>query len=165
MPGLGGQHLRKRGETAGVKTGGMGDTMRSNDTLLKLQRFEANEKMQKVKDIELMIADFRQLADDLMHQIQIEEENSRIRDVNHFSYPPFAKAARERRKNLFESIEALEGKLEEARGELAEANEELRKAEMVQERSLTDHERMPRKAQAGDMISQVKPVHIIDPRS
>ena len=139
--------------------------MRSNDTLLKLQRFEANEKQLKVRDIEMMIADFRQLADDLMHQIQIEEENSRIKDVNHFSYPPFAKAARARRKNLFESIEALEGKLEEARGELAEANEELRKAEMVQERSITEHERAPRKAQPGELVSPAKPVHLFGPRS
>ncbi len=139
--------------------------MRSNDTLLKLQRYEANEKQQKVRDIELMIADFRQLADDLMHQIQIEEKNSRVKDVNHYSYPPFAKAARERRKNLFASIEALEAKLEEAGNELAEANEELRKAEMLQERSLADHERMPRKTQPGEIIPPVKPVHLFDPRS
>lgn len=138
--------------------------MRSNDTMLKLQRFEANEKQQKVRDIELMIADFRQLADDLMHQIQIEEENSRIKDVNHFSYPPFAKAARQRRKNLFASIEALEAKLGEARAELAEATEELRKAEMVQERSLADHDRLSRKAQPGEMASPVKTVPLFDPR-
>lgn len=139
--------------------------MRANDTLLKLQHFEANEKQQKVRDIEMMIADFRQLADDLMHQIQIEEENSRIKDVNHFSYPPFAKAARERRENLFQSIKALEGKLEEARGELAEANEELRKVEMVRERSFADQERMPRKAQPGEIASPDGPVPLFDPRS
>src|SRR5690606_29444388 len=132
-----------------------GDAMRTNDTMLKLQRFEANEKQQKVRDIEMMIADFKQLADDLMHQIQIEEEQSRIKDVNHFSYPPFAKAARERRKNLFASIEALEAKLIEARADLAEAMEELRKAEMVQERSLADHDRLPRKAQHSEMVAPV----------
>lgn len=148
-----------------MQSGGVSGTMRSNDTLLKLQRFEANEKQLKVRDIEMMIADFRQLADDLMHQIQIEEENSRIKDVNHFSYPPFAKAARQRRKNLFESIEALEGKLEDARGELTEAHEELRKAEMVHERSLADHERIPAKTQPGEIITQVKPVQLLDPRS
>ncbi len=128
--------------------------MRSNDTLLKLQRFEANEKQQKVREIETMIADFRQLADDLLRQIQIEEENSRIRDVNHYSYPPFAKAARARRENLFDSIKDLEIRLEEARSELAEANEELRKAEMLQERSLPDHDRTLSKAQTGDIGSK-----------
>jgi hypothetical protein len=138
--------------------------MRTNDTVLKLQRFETNEKQQKVRDIEMMIADFRQLADDLMHQIQIEEEHSRIKDVNHFSYPPFAKAARDRRKNLFASIEALEAKLGEARAELTEANEELRKAEMVQERSVADHDRLPRKAQPGEMVSPIKAVPLFDPR-
>jgi flagellar export protein FliJ len=119
--------------------------------MLKLQRFGANEKHQKVKEIEAMIADFRHLADDLMHQIQVEEENSRVRDVNHFSYPPFAKAARIRRDNLHASIQDLEAKLEDARGELAEAHEELRKAEMVQERSLPDHDRLSSKARAGEL--------------
>lgn len=42
--------------------------MKLNDTLLKLRRFEVNEKQQKVVDIETMIADFRRMADDLNHQ-------------------------------------------------------------------------------------------------
>lgn len=140
----------------------MGDTMRSNTTQLKLQRFEANEKQQKVNEIEAMIADFRHLADDLMHQIQIEEEASRIRDVNHYSYPPFAKAARERRKNLFDSISDLEAKLADARGELAEAHEELRKAEMLQERSLPDHANTHAKRKPGDIESDIKTLPTFD---
>lgn len=113
----------------------------------------------------MMIEDFKHLANELMHQIQIEEENSRIKDVTHFSYPPFAKAARERRENLFASIEALEAKLGEARGELAEAHEELRKAEMVQERSLPNHERVSGKGQPTDITLSMKSLHVFDPRS
>ena len=82
--------------------------MRSNDTLLKLRRFEVNEKQQKVNEIEDMIADFQRSADDLKRQIDIEEETARIHDVNHYAYPPFAKAARQRRDNLMSSIADLE---------------------------------------------------------
>ncbi len=115
--------------------------MRTNETHLKLQRFEVNERQQKVADIEMMIADFRRLVDDLSHQIEVEEETSRIRDVNHFSYPTYAKAARKRRDNLLSSISDLEGRLEGAKAELNEAIEELKKVEMVEERSHIEHDR------------------------
>lgn len=115
--------------------------MKSNDTLLKLRRFEVNEKRQKVSEIDAMIGDFKRMADDLSHQIKVEEESCGVRDINHFSYPTYAKAARQRRDNLLASISALEAKQEEARGQLAEAQEELKKSELVEERSVHDHER------------------------
>jgi flagellar FliJ protein len=115
--------------------------MKSNDTLLKLRRFEVNEKRQKVSEIEAMIGDFKRMADDLTHQIKVEEESCGVRDINHFSYPTYAKAARQRRDNLLASISALEAKQEEARGQLTEAQEELKKSELVEERSLIDHDR------------------------
>jgi flagellar protein FliJ len=115
--------------------------MKSNETLLKLRRFEVNEKRQTVTEIDVMIADFRRMSDDLSHQIKVEEENCGVRDVNHFSYPTYAKAAHQRRDNLLASIAVLETKLEEAKALLAEAQEELRKSELVEERSVHDHER------------------------
>lgn len=115
--------------------------MKSNDTILKLRRFEVNEKQQKIADIELMIVDFKRMADDLGHQIRVEEESCNVRDVNHFAYPTYAKAARQRRENLLASIGDLEAKLGEARAELAESMEELKKSELVEERSLIDHDR------------------------
>lgn len=115
--------------------------MRSNETALKLRRFEVNERQQKVIEIETMVADFQRLADDLTKQIEAEEESSRIRDVDHFSYPPYAKAARQRRDNLMSSINDLEARAKDARAELEEAQEELRKSELVEERSLIDHDR------------------------
>jgi flagellar FliJ protein len=127
--------------------------MRSNDTLLKLRRFEVNEKHQKVLEIETMMADFQRMIDDLTHQIEVEEETSRIRDVNHFSYPPYAKAARKRRDNLYSSIESLEAKAQEARADLSEAQEELRKSEMVEERSLVDHDRGASKPHRGETLA------------
>ena len=130
--------------------------MKLNDTLLKLRRFEVNEKQQKLVDIETMIADFRRMAEDLNHQIKVEEETSGVRDVNHFAYPTYAKAARQRRDNLHDSIRDLEAKLEEARGELAEAHEELKKSELVEERTLIDHERSASPSPPADGLSPLR---------
>lgn len=113
--------------------------MKSNDTQLKLRRFEVNEKRQKVADIEMMIQDFKRMAEDLTRQIEAEEENSGIRDPKHFAYPTYAKAAAQRRSNLMASIEELEGKVEEANAQLNEALEELKKSEMAGERASVDH--------------------------
>lgn len=115
--------------------------MRSNETELKLRRFEVSEKQDQIADIEAMIFDFKRLVDDLSHQIKVEEETSRISDVNHHSYPTYAKAARQRRDNLTASVKELEAKLEEARADLNESLGELKKSELVEERSLINHER------------------------
>ena len=115
--------------------------MRANETELKLRRFEVNEKRERIADIEAMIFDFKRLVEDLTHQIEVEEETSRIRDVNHFSYPTYAKAARQRRDNLLDSVKSLEGKLEEAQTDLNESLEELKKSELVEERSQVNHDR------------------------
>jgi flagellar protein FliJ len=112
-----------------------------NDALLKLRRFETNEKRQKVVDIEMMIADFRRMADDLDHQIKVEQEACGITDVNHFAYPTYAKAAIQRRDNLRSSVAGLEAKLEEAKADVDAAMEELKKSELVEERSLGHSER------------------------
>ncbi len=117
--------------------------MRTNETELKLRRFEVNEKRERIADVEAMILDFQRLADDLAHQIQVEEQTSRISDINHFSYSTYAKAARQRRENLLASIAELDAKLEEARADLAESLEELKKSELVEERTLIAHERTP----------------------
>lgn len=108
--------------------------MKSRESLIRLRRFEVDERRQKVADIESMIADFRQMSSDLERQIEVEQERAGVSDVNHYAYPTFAKAAIQRRENLVASIEDLEAKLEKAREELAEAFEELKKVELMQER-------------------------------
>jgi flagellar export protein FliJ len=114
-----------------------------NDALLKLRRFEANEKRQKVVDIEMMIADFRRMSEDLDYQIKVEQETCGIHDVNHFAYPTYAKAAIQRRDNLRSSVAGLEAKLQEAKAQFDEAVEELKKSESVEERSIASHGERP----------------------
>ena len=108
--------------------------MKSRDALIRLRRFEVDEKRQKVADIEAMINDFNQMAADLDQQIAVEQERAGVSDVNHYAYPTFAKAAIQRRDNLQNSIGGLEAELASARAEFDEANEELRKIEILEAR-------------------------------
>ena len=88
--------------------------MKSRDTLLRAKRFEASETTRKVGDLEHMIREFEQMAMDLDRQISAEEDRTGIKDVTHFAYSTFAKAAGQRRMNLQASIEGLAAKLDAA---------------------------------------------------
>jgi flagellar protein FliJ len=105
--------------------------MKSRDALIRLKRFDVDEKQRKVAAIEAMIADFNEMAVDLDRQIAIEQERAGITDVNHYAYPTFAKAAIQRRDNLAASASDLEARLASARAELEEACSELRKIELM----------------------------------
>ena len=108
--------------------------MKSRETLIRLRRFEVDERRQRLADIETMIHDFRQMAADLDRQILAEQERAGVSDVNHFAYPTFAKAAIQRRNNLLASVHDLEAKRDKAREDLANAFEELKKVELIEER-------------------------------
>jgi flagellar export protein FliJ len=108
--------------------------MKSRDALIRLKRFDVEEKRRKVVEIETMIGDFNHMALDLDRQIAIEQERAGVSDVNHYAYPTFAKAAIQRRNNLAVSAENLAAKLAAAREDLNEACEELKKIELLEER-------------------------------
>lgn len=108
--------------------------MKSRESLIRLQRFQVDEKRRQVTDIETMIADFERMAAELDQQIIAEQERAGISDVTHFAYPTFAKAATTRRDNLLGSAEELGEQLKAAQDELAEAFEELKKVELMEEK-------------------------------
>ena len=112
--------------------------MKTRDSLIRLKRFQVDEKRRQLAQIESMIAEFNRMADDLDVQITSEQERVGITDVTHFAYPTFAKAAADRRDNLRNSALELDDQLQRAQDELSEAIEELKKFEQLEER---DHQR------------------------
>ena len=108
--------------------------MKSRETLLRLKRFQVDEKRRRVSQIEMMIADFHRMASDLDREIQVEQDRAGIHDPAHFAYPTYAKAALQRRENLKRSADELTGQLDEARAALQESFEELKKVELLDER-------------------------------
>ena len=105
--------------------------MKSRDHLIRLKRFQVEERRRRVHQIESMIADFHRMATDLDREISHEETRSGISDPNHFAYPTYARAAASRRDNLKRSAEELREQVLEARGHLDAATEEFKKAESL----------------------------------
>jgi flagellar FliJ protein len=108
--------------------------MKSRDTLIRLKRFQVDERRRKVAQIEGMIAEFERMATDLDREIKTEQERAGIHDPAHFAYPTYAKAAMGRKENLKRSADELKVQLDDAKAALGEAFEELKKVELLDER-------------------------------
>ncbi|HEY4201863.1 MAG TPA: flagellar export protein FliJ [Devosiaceae bacterium] len=109
-----------------------------SESLIRLKKFQVDEKRRQVTQIEMMVADFERMASDLDQQIEIEQQKTGISDVAHFAYSTFAKAALTRRDNLLASAHDMREKLESAQDALAEAIEDLKKVELLDQR---EHQR------------------------
>ena len=128
--------------------------MKSRDSLIRLKRFQVDEKRRQVAQIEMMIADFARMVADLDDQIVAEQNRVGIHDITHFAYPTFAKAAIQRRENLKVSVKDLEVKLDAARDDLAVAVEDLKKIELMEERDQA-RDRAERDAHEQDALDEM----------
>jgi len=109
-----------------------------SESLIRLKKFQVDEKRRQVAQIEMMVNDFERMASELDQQIDIEHTKTGISDIAHFAYSTFAKAALSRRDNLLASASDMRGKLEAAQDALAEALEDLKKVELLDQR---EHQR------------------------
>src|ERR1700755_1818110 len=117
-----------------IGTSGEYESMKSRETLIRLKKFQVDEKRRRVNQIEGMIADFQRMSTDLEREIQTEQDPAGINDPTHFAYPTYANAAIQSREDLTRSADELGAQLEDAKGLLAEAFEELKKVELLDER-------------------------------
>ena len=111
--------------------------MKSRDTLIRLKRFQLEEKRRRVRQIEMMLAEFTRMIGDLDREIANEEKRAGIADPTHFAYPTYARATSVRRDNLKSSIAELLGQIEEAKAAQDEAEAELLKFETLEVRDKT----------------------------
>jgi flagellar export protein FliJ len=112
--------------------------MKSRDTLIRLKRFQLDEKRRRVGQIEMMLAEFTRMIGDLDREIANEEKRAGIADPTHFAYPPYARATSVRRDNLKSSIAELLGQIEEAKAAQEEAEAEFLKFETLEVRDKTN---------------------------
>src|ERR1044071_2025051 len=108
--------------------------MKSRETLIRLKKFQVDEKRRKVAQIEAMIAEFDRIAGELEREIKIEQDRAGIHAPSRSPSPPYARAATARRENLRHSTDELRVQLDDAKAALGEAFEELKKVEMLDER-------------------------------
>ncbi|QDG75775.1 flagellar export protein FliJ [Labrenzia sp. PHM005] len=128
--------------------------MKTRDSLIRLKRFQVDEKRRQLAQIESMISEFHRMADELDDQIRTEQERTGITDVTHFAYPTFAKAAADRRDNLRNSAHELDDQLQRAQDELSEAIEDLKKFEQLEERD-QQRERTAQEMAEQDLLDEV----------
>jgi len=100
-------------------------------TLLRLRRFKTIQN-DKVELLERMMTEFKKMAADLAAEVAAEEDRTRNKDIGHFAYSTFAKAAALRRRNLMISVTDIQSRLDVAKRELDEVTVQLRDLELVQ---------------------------------
>lgn len=107
--------------------------MKSRESLIRLHRFQVDERRRQVAELETMLEEFRRREHDLGQQVQAEQEKAGISDIAHYAYPMFAKSMRDRRENILQSISEVSLQLESAKDDLASAYRELKKYELIEE--------------------------------
>jgi flagellar FliJ protein len=135
--------------------------MKSRESLIRLKRFQVDEKRRKVAQIEGMIVEFDRMTTELEREIKTEQERAGIHDPAHFAYPTYAKAAIQRRENLKRSADELRTQLEDAKAALGEAFEELKKVELLDERD----QARERAAEAAIEQSELDAIGLMRPRT
>jgi len=108
--------------------------MKSRDSLVRLKKFQAEERRRRVIQIEAMIAEFARMSAELDREIAAEEQRSGIADPAHFAYSTYARSARARRDNLDQSADELRQQLDQARAAHEEALEEVSRAQNLEGR-------------------------------
>jgi len=135
--------------------------MKSRETLIRLRKFQVDEKRRRAAQIESMIAEFERMTADLDREIKSEQDKVGISDPAHFAYPTYAKAAKQRRENLVRSVDDLKVQLDGAKAELGEAFEELKKVELLNERDQAN-ERAEQNAQEQRELDSIGIMRIRD---
>src|SRR6266516_4012738 len=103
---------RPRGEgprlvLCGARAGASGEheSMKSRETLIRLKKFQVEDRRRRVAQIEGMISEFERISGDLERDIKIEQDRSGIHDPGHFAYPTYAKAAMQMRERAEDDVD------------------------------------------------------------
>ncbi|WP_455476517.1 flagellar export protein FliJ [Bartonella sp. B17] len=111
--------------------------MKSRESMVRLKMFQAREKRREIAQLEMMITEFERMVLELEAQITSEERKSGNSDIHHFAYSAFARAARQRRDNLINSIRDLQLRKTNAEIALYEIDTELQRAQLLDVREGT----------------------------
>ena len=110
------------------------------DTLIRLNRWQLNERRRRVVELESMAEATRARIDGLDAAFAAEGRRAQASLADRAAFPPYAAAARAQRTKLVETLEKVEAEIAEAREAVTEAFQELKKYEIANEARL-DRER------------------------
>ncbi len=133
--------------------------MKSRQSLIRLRRFQVEEKQRQVNEIELMMRDLQQKQFDLHEQVRFEQNRSGITDETHYAYPTFAKSAKDRADNIQMTIDGLQSQYDLAKNDLAESFEELKRVELLEEKEKQTQSKLIAKREAADLDEVARNLH------
>ncbi|WP_455478124.1 flagellar export protein FliJ [Bartonella sp. B10] len=108
--------------------------MKSREGAVRLKMFQVRGKRREITQLDMMIAEFEKMVLELEEQIVNEERKSGNNDTHHFAYSAFARAARQRRDNLINSIRDLQIQKTNVEAALDEVNTELQRIQLFDPR-------------------------------
>ncbi|CAF26422.1 hypothetical protein [Bartonella quintana] len=108
--------------------------MKPRESMVRLKMFQVRGKRREIAQLEMMIVEFERMVLELEAQIIHEERKSGNNDIHHFAYSSFARAARQRRDNLINSIRDLQLQKTNAEIALHEVTTELQRAQLLEVR-------------------------------
>lgn len=109
-------------------------SMKPRESMVRLKMFQVRGKRREIAQLEMMIVEFERMVLELEAQIIHEERKSGNNDIHHFAYSSFARAARQRRDNLINSIRDLQLQKTNAEIALHEVTTELQRAQLLEVR-------------------------------
>ena len=107
--------------------------MKSRETLIRLKKFQVDEKRRKVAQIEAMIAEFDRMAGDLEREIRVEQDRAASTIPVTLPIRPTPKP-RSGVARIWNVADELRTQLEDAKLALGDAFDELKKVELLDER-------------------------------
>lgn len=123
--------------------------MRSLDTLIRLQKWQLDEKRRQLADLRQMHADIAASIDRLDREIASEAVVAVSDPSMSGTYSVFAQAASDRRGRLEGSLREIEGQIVAVEQDISEVFGEMKKLEITkQNRELRDRTATARRAQA-----------------
>jgi chromosome segregation ATPase len=102
---------------------------------LRLKRFEAKVKAERIASLETMVQDVAAMADALSEQIAAEEQRTKVVDAKRPDYSMLALNASARRAKLMASLVELRASLDAAKREQVTAEAEVKDLEFALETS------------------------------
>lgn len=106
--------------------------MKGLPTLIRLRKWELEEKRRKVSDLEALEQQLGEAIARLDDEVQMEQAVATASGEVNFAYGPFAAAAVERRRTLKASVDDVRQQIIAAQEEVTIAYQELKKYEVAQ---------------------------------
>jgi flagellar protein FliJ len=105
--------------------------MRTLATLIRMHRYQLDEKRRALTDLENLRADLIRQREKLEAELVREQDVAKTVECGAFAYAGFARGYIERREKLMASLAEIEARIEAAQKEVNEAFQDLKRHEIA----------------------------------